>query len=172
MATQYVAGHVPDPAVLGPPWEAWGELRIYPPWGWLAWAHAWGTRAPELFRNASAITTCGALAGAGLGLVVARAGRSSSTSHAYGSSRWATKAELRQSGLLGGDGVVLCQTEEATFRTRVDRAGPKIKATRLGSLVCHNGPEHVICFAPTGSGKGVGLVVPTLLTWKHSAIVY
>ena len=27
----------------------------------------------------------------------------------------------------------------------------------------HNGPEHVLCFAPTRSGKGVGLILPTLL---------
>jgi len=36
----------------------------------------------------------------------------------------------------------------------------------------HNGPEHVLCFAPTRSGKGVGLVIPTLLTWPHSTIVH
>src|SRR5579875_3929876 len=36
----------------------------------------------------------------------------------------------------------------------------------------HHGPEHVLCFAPTRSGKGVGLVVPTLLTWPGSAIVH
>jgi type IV secretion system protein VirD4 len=36
----------------------------------------------------------------------------------------------------------------------------------------HDGPEHVLCFAPTRSGKGVGLVVPTLLTWPESAIVH
>ena len=36
----------------------------------------------------------------------------------------------------------------------------------------HDGPEHVLCFAPTRSGKGVGLVVPTLLTWPDSAIVH
>src|SRR4029450_5304356 len=36
----------------------------------------------------------------------------------------------------------------------------------------HTGPEHVLCFAPTRSGKGVGLVVPTLLTWPGSAIVH
>ena len=28
-----------------------------------------------------------------------------------------------------------------------------------------------MCFAPTRSGKGVGLVVPTLLTWPHSAVI-
>ncbi len=36
----------------------------------------------------------------------------------------------------------------------------------------HDGPEHVLCFAPTRSGKGVGLVVPTLLTWPASCIVH
>jgi Type IV secretory system Conjugative DNA transfer len=30
----------------------------------------------------------------------------------------------------------------------------------------------VLCFAPTRSGKGVGLVVPTLLTWPGSCIVH
>ena len=35
----------------------------------------------------------------------------------------------------------------------------------------HNGPEHVLCYAPTRSGKGVGLVVPTLLSWGESAVV-
>ncbi|WP_365700858.1 type IV secretory system conjugative DNA transfer family protein [Sphingomonas sp.] len=32
----------------------------------------------------------------------------------------------------------------------------------------HDGPEHVLCFAPTRSGKGVGLVIPTLLTADRS----
>ena len=41
-----------------------------------------------------------------------------------------------------------------------------------GAYLRHNGPEHVLCFAPTRSGKGVGLVVPTLLAWPGSAIVH
>ena len=36
----------------------------------------------------------------------------------------------------------------------------------------HDGPEHVMAFAPTRSGKGVGLVVPTLLTWPGSAVIH
>ena len=35
----------------------------------------------------------------------------------------------------------------------------------------HNGPEHVLTYAPTRSGKGVGLVVPTLLSWGDSAVI-
>ena len=36
----------------------------------------------------------------------------------------------------------------------------------------HDGPEHVIVFAPTRSGKGVGIVIPTLLTCPDSVIVH
>ncbi len=32
-------------------------------------------------------------------------------------------------------------------------------------------PEHVLYYAPPRSGKGVGLVVATMLTWPHSAVV-
>ena len=55
-------------------------------------------------------------------------------------------------GLLGEDGVVLGQLHRQYLR--------------------HDGPEHVLCFAPTRSGKGVGLVVPTLLTWPASCIIH
>jgi type IV secretion system protein VirD4 len=41
-----------------------------------------------------------------------------------------------------------------------------------GAYLQHDGPEHILCFAPTRSGKGVGLVVPTLLTWPGAAIVH
>ena len=62
--------------------------------------------------------------------------------------------------------------------TRGPRGGPaQVRtASLLGrwhhEYLRHDGPEHVLCFAPTRSGKGVGLVVPTLLTWPGSAIVH
>ena len=36
----------------------------------------------------------------------------------------------------------------------------------------HDGPEHILAVAPTRSGKGVGLVLPTLLTWPGSTVVH
>jgi type IV secretion system protein VirD4 len=36
----------------------------------------------------------------------------------------------------------------------------------------HDGPEHVAAIAPTRSGKGVGLVIPSLLSWKKSAVIH
>ena len=41
-----------------------------------------------------------------------------------------------------------------------------------GADLRHDGPEHVMAFAPTRSGKGVGLVVPTLLSWTGSAVIH
>jgi type IV secretion system protein VirD4 len=70
----------------------------------------------------------------------------------YGSAHWAETSEVRQAGLLGHEGVMLGRWRHEYLR--------------------HDGPEHVLCFAPTRSGKGVGLVVPTLLTWPESAIVH
>jgi type IV secretion system protein VirD4 len=36
----------------------------------------------------------------------------------------------------------------------------------------HDGPEHIAAVAPTRSGKGVGLVLPTLLSWPASTVVF
>jgi len=41
-----------------------------------------------------------------------------------------------------------------------------------GRYLRHAGPEHVLLVAPTRSGKGVGLVLPTLLSWTQSAIIH
>ena len=76
--------------------------------------------------------------------------REAETAATYGSARWASQLEIRSAGLAGADGVILGRFE--------------------GLYLRHDGPEHVLCFAPTRSGKGVGLVVPTLLTWPGSCI--
>src|SRR5262249_49356441 len=53
---------------------------------------------------------------------------------------------------------------------------PRPPGTRLGRFWGvyrrHDGPEHVLAVAPTRSGKGVGLVLPTLLTWPGSAVIH
>ncbi len=70
----------------------------------------------------------------------------------YGSSRLATSRETEAAGLFRSAGV---------FLGRLD-----------GKYLHHDGPEHVMAFAPIGSGKGVGLVVPTLPSWTGSAVIY
>jgi type IV secretion system protein VirD4 len=172
-STEYVASELHHAPALGPPWVGMGGLRLYSPWAWLGWEHRFGKRAPKVFQSASAITMLGTLSGAVAAAAMALRRKSSAPSTAHGSSRWATTAEIRRAGLLRDAGIVLCQTSEAEFRTTVDKVGKtKTKLRRLGPLIRHDGPEHVFCFAPTRSGKGVGLVIPTLLSWTQSVLVY
>lgn len=75
----------------------------------------------------------------------------------HGTAHWATPKEIEETGLIGSDDGVYVGAWE-------DKKG-NIHYLR------DNGPSHVLCFAPTRSGKGVGLVLPTLLSWKHSTVV-
>jgi type IV secretion system protein VirD4 len=38
-------------------------------------------------------------------------------------------------------------------------------------LLCFGGAEHVLVYAPTRTGKGVGYVIPNLLNWPDSVVV-
>lgn len=73
----------------------------------------------------------------------------------HGTARWATRADLKAADLLRPTGAVV-------------GGWPSLFGTRT---LRHDGPEHVLAFAPTRSGKGVGLVLPTLLSWPDSALV-
>lgn len=70
----------------------------------------------------------------------------------YGDARWATWKEVSRAGLLERTGILLGQGR--------------------GRFLCMPGWEHVMCFAPSGCGKGVGIVIPNLLHWSDSAIVH
>ena len=172
-STQYVAGELRHDPQLGPAWAVVGDTTLYPPWAWIGWSDRYGRARPTVFRNASAISTLAALLGVVVVAVASAQRRRTGASIAHGSSRWATTREIASAGLLRDAGIVLCQTSDAEFRTTLGRDGaPKTAVRRLGRLVRHDGPEHVLCFAPTRSGKGVGLVIPTLLSWPHSVLVY
>lgn len=48
---------------------------------------------------------------------------------------------------------------------------PRKSIVRKVKLLRDGGNTHIFAFCPTRSGKGVGLVIPTLLTWVHSVFV-
>ncbi|MCV0415119.1 MAG: conjugal transfer protein TraG [Brevundimonas sp.] len=152
-ATQYVAWSLGFQAQLGAPWFVLSGVPIYYPPAIFWWWYFYDAYAPEIFAKGGMIAASGgfiAIAVA-IGMSVWRA-REAKNAETYGSAHWAEKGEVKSAGLLGADGVVLGRYEQDYLR--------------------HDGPEHVLCFAPTRSGKGVGLVVPSLLTWPGSAIVH
>ena len=69
----------------------------------------------------------------------------------HGEARFARASEIRASGLLRGDGILIGKLGKQYLR-------------------CPD-QQHVMLAAPTGSGKGIGIVLPNLLTWNHSAVV-
>jgi type IV secretion system protein VirD4 len=90
-------------------------------------------------------------------------GKSANLESLHGSAHWASLREIQEAGLLDddgepfGEGVVVGGVETGKGIIRMMR---------------HNGREHVLCYAPTRSGKGISLVLPTLLDgWNQSAFV-
>jgi type IV secretion system protein VirD4 len=152
-ATQWAAAHLGYQPELGPPWTRLGGLPVYRPWQLFDWWFHYEAYAPRVFDRA------GLIAGASgfLGCACAIAGslwraRQSARATTFGSSRWATAREVSAAGLFKGAGVFLGRLGERYLR--------------------HDGPEHVMAFAPTRSGKGVGLVAPTLLSWTGSCVIH
>jgi len=173
VATQYSAASLRYDRRLGPPVTVVAGAPVYAPWSWLSWSARYEHAAPRVFAVAQAITFGAALAAFGLLAIAAGAFRRAEASTAHGSARWATRRELKAAGLLEPRGVVLCQTDAARYSSRNDDSGGmRWKMHRRGDLIRHDGPEHVFVFAPTRSGKGIGIVIPTLLSWTRSVLVY
>ena len=153
VGTQWTAHALGYQAQLGAPWFSVFGAPVYPPYAIFWWWFSYEAYAPRIFETGGMIAASGGLVSVAvaIGMSVWRA-REIRNSATYGSARWATRSEISRVGLLAGKGVIIGQHANLYLR--------------------HDGPEHVLCFAPTRSGKGVGLVVPTLLTWPHSAIVH
>ena len=153
-ATQWVAWKLGFQSQLGQPWfELVQSVPVYLPPAFFWWWYAYDAYAPHVFVEGAIIAASGGFLSiaVAIGMSVWRA-QEAKCAETYGSAKWATEAEVGAAGLLAADGVVLGRLEQKYLR--------------------HDGPEHVLCFAPTRSGKGVGLVVPTLLTWPGSCIVH
>lgn len=70
----------------------------------------------------------------------------------HGNARWASEKEIRKANLRAKEGMLLGKDKKGYFIA--------------------GGFQHALLFAPTGSGKGVGFVIPNLLFWKDSMIVH
>jgi type IV secretion system protein VirD4 len=153
-ATQWVAWKLGFQPQLGQPWFELGHgMPVYPPPAFFWWWFAYDAYAPKIFIEGGCIAASGGI----ISMIVPFAmsiwrAREAKTAATYGSARWAVPSEIRAARLTEPDGVVLGRFNRTYLR--------------------HDGPEHILCFAPTRSGKGVGLVIPTLLTWPGSCIVH
>lgn len=75
------------------------------------------------------------------------------TETVHGDAKWASEKDILKAGLRAKKGMIL---------------GKDIN----GKLLIAPGFQHTLLFAPTGSGKGVGFVIPNLLFWEDSVVVH
>lgn len=151
-ATQRVAGLLDYQAWLGDP--VWG--RFYWPWSIVGWWENLNTLSEVLdpiTNMAQALFVLPQLVFYGIWHLFLRQPKGEEDVH--GTAGWATEEDIRNAGLLSGEGVYVGGWQQGRDLT----------------YLRHNGPEHVLVFAPTRSGKGVGLVLPTLLSWPDSAFI-
>jgi len=155
-ATQWTTDALGYQLRLGAPWLVVAGLPVYYPWRLLEWWYANDAYAPKVFETGGTIAASSGL----LAAVGAIAGsiwraRQSRLVTTYGSAKWATPKQATAAGLTQPAGPFLGRLETPTGRR----------------YLRHDGPEHIMAFAPTRSGKGAGLVVPTLLTWPESVLI-
>jgi type IV secretion system protein VirD4 len=155
-ATQWTAVALGYQVRLGSAWFELWDVPIYPPWKLFEWWYFYDAYAPSIFLRGGTIAASSGLVatGAAIGMAVWRS-RLAKRVTTYGSARWAERREIAEARLTQPTGVFLGR-----------------EPSKDGSYLRHEGPEHVMAFAPTRSGKGVGLVVPTLLSWPGSAVIH
>ena len=152
-ATQWVAFQFDYDAYLGAGFASFGNHKLYAPWKLFQWWYQFDAYAPHIFSRGGQISAGGGFVGIIFAVICSVwRGRLRSGVNTFGSSRWATHKQIQRIGLLKDRGVFLGQTKHDYIR--------------------HDGPEHIMAVAPTRSGKGVGLVIPTLLSWTDSAVIH
>lgn len=161
ISTQYVAARFGFQRALGVPLFP----HVYAPWDGLAWEvrfhHLADPRVREILMQFWIGAGGGSLLGFAAALVtgVRFQSKTKRGTDAHGSAHWADKKEVEATGLVGKtDGVYVGAWKDPQNGTV--------------HYLRDDGPAHVLAFAPTRSGKGVGLVLPTLLSWPHSAVVH
>ncbi len=153
MSTLKVASDYGFQSSLGQPWFFIGSIPFYAPWSVFTWKGI----DPRVMDSAETVgLTFFILPVLFVMLYVKSRDKQKGNVNLHGSAHWAEKGEIERMGYFGGKGVYV--------------GGYWDEKAKQQLYLRHNGPEHILCFAPTRSGKGVGLILPTLLSWPASSL--
>lgn len=145
LATQSVAKDCNYDPILG------FEIgQIYPPWQFWIWQRVYVDLMPQILHDAELFVFGSMLIGVLLIVLIVKSGQHLTT---HGSADWANLQDLIRAKITDKEGVVL-------------GINPFTK-----KLLMHDGPEHILLMAPTRSGKGICVIITTLLKWLHSVFV-
>ena len=176
-----------QPALTGS-LASFGYPHFYWPWSWWNWYFKFGDGAArwifEKYGTSPALISL--LVFAAFAMIYLIKHRPDSTK-THGSAHWATKKEMID---LGYDSdrrtlweklkkpkefcKVMLGLEDGRHKNDNDLFGGKgvfLGYLDDGTYLRDNSKTHILCCAPTRSGKGVGHIIPTLLAWEGSVLV-
>lgn len=153
VTTQIAAYRMDYPPGLSGCFYVGDGWALYAPWSLIVWSLHETSSRPAVEQSLAGFTLY-ALMVAGIAAMLTR--HTTPKIRPFGGEGWGTRRDMKRAGLLNDAGTVvgLCQ---GNFR---------------GRLLTYDGPEHQLVSGASRSGKGVGHVVPTLLCWPGSALVY
>lgn len=135
--------------------------KIYNPFCAIIWFIKFNRYYPNEFYQAFVLSgfSLGLMTLAALIITIHRQRRLRFISDLHGSAKWADFKEIEQMGLIQetftNDGIIIGGYQKKRFKYYLQSSSP----------------DHAIMIAPPRSGKGVGVVIPTALTWDESMIV-
>lgn len=185
IATQLIASAlVYNPQFLGEPLivDEGFDVSLYFPHKVYLWANQYkGGHIDAVLYRSVGIAVFSLVAGFAAGVGVVRYNGQDKLSTSHGSSRWATEEEVKARKLTSTPEARLEEIKQLELKAKKDKSIRVPSRFSTSSVVIGRhkdgrtyfdwGPEHVMVFAPTRSGKGVGLIIPTLLTWSGSVVV-
>jgi type IV secretion system protein VirD4 len=137
--------------------------RLYAPWEFLVWDWRFGRnpRVAPIFQAGHWMIAIPAHATVLVAMLVSvrQARRLGQQTDSHGSAKWASAKDLHRADLTKSHGLFLARWRDP-------------RRPRRQVYLRYDGPQHVLGFAPSRSGKGVGWVLPTLLTWPGSVLVH
>ncbi len=152
-ATEWTAWRLGFQPQLGDPWFTLFGMPIYIPPAFFGWWFVYEAYAPGIFVEGAFIAASGGFLSIAVAILMS-----------VWRAREAHNVVTHRPPPRGAP--------HEGKQARPPRPGGGGLGPRPAAYLRHNGPEHVLCFAPTRSGKGVGLVIPSLLTWPGSCIVH
>lgn len=157
-ATQFIAWKLNYDRILGPP------VIEHAYWPWRAvqwWMAPWEPAVDQTFTMVG-FGIGGILGLALMGVLKAQGRKPVKHPTLHGTAHHLTEQEVRATGLL---------PDPKMPRPGIIVGGWTDRRGHLHYLV-HSGADHVLCLGPTRSGKTASLLIPTLLTWPFSLVVY
>ena len=184
--TQMTAYNLAYQYQLGKPLTVFMDIPIYNPLSFIFWYMDYYHYAKKTFDRGMLLCYLNVAIVLGFCFLINMwRYRQSQESETYGSARWANYQDILKAKLNAKYGIVL-----GVYPTFASRCGVLLKKyailfPRLAKffnkiisyldpwvkVIRHDGPEHVLINAPSRSGKGVSVIVPTLLNWGSSVIV-